>query len=130
MGEEYGLRLESGGTYFFEVNIDPANKITDLSGYEMEPTPVVLDEFPIVFAQIGMTSTDFRLMDEHRPEAIDKENENNQEMNIGVYKVDMKFRLRPEDPHFSPGPWRSPPPTYPRSLPRFPGPRRFPGRSP
>ncbi len=97
VGEEYGLRLESGGTYFFEVNIDPANKITDLSGYEMEPTPVVLDEFPIVFAQIGMTSTDFRLMDEHRPEAIDKENENNQGMNIGVYKVDMKFRLRPED---------------------------------
>ncbi len=95
--KQEGLRLESGGTYYFEVSIDPANKITDLSGHEMDPSPTVLDEFPVVFAQVGLISDSFTLLDEHWPEAIKTENTNNQGLNVGPYKVDFKFRLIPED---------------------------------
>ena len=33
---EPGLRLASGATYYFKVNIDSQNKISDLSGHEIE----------------------------------------------------------------------------------------------
>ena len=97
--ENGGLRLESGGTYFFQVNINSASKITDLGGHEMDPSPVTLDDFVMVFAQINLTSDEFRLVDKHWPEAIKKENEDNENngVNIGPYKVNFKFRLTPED---------------------------------
>lgn len=97
--ENGGLRLESGGTYFFEVNINPANKITDLGGHEMDPSPVTLDDFVMVFAQVSLVSNEFKLSDAHWPEAIKEENKKNQEngLNIGPYKVNFKFRMTPED---------------------------------
>lgn len=97
--ENGGLRLESGGTYFFEVNINSASKITDLGGHEMDPSPVTLDDFVMVFAQINLVSNEFKLSDAHWPEAIKKENEDNEKngVNIGPYKVNFRFRMRPED---------------------------------
>ena len=97
--ENGGLRLESGGTYFFQVNINPASKITDLGGHEMDPSPVTLDDFVMVFAQVGLVSNEFKLSDAHWPEAIKKENEDNEKngVNIGPYKVNFKFRMTPED---------------------------------
>lgn len=97
--ENGGLRLESGGTYFFEVNINSASKITDLGGHEMDPSPVTLDDFVMVFAQINLVSNEFKLSDAHWPEAIKKENEDNEKngVNIGPYKVNFKFRMTPED---------------------------------
>lgn len=97
--ENGGLRLESGGTYFFQVNINSASKITDLGGHEMDPSPVTLDDFVMVFAQVGLVSDEFQLDDKHWPEAIKKENEDNEKngVNIGPYKVNFKFRMTPED---------------------------------
>lgn len=65
----------------------------------MDPSPVTLDDFVMVFAQINLTSDEFRLDDKHWPEAIKKENEDNENngVNIGPYKVNFKFRLTPED---------------------------------
>lgn len=105
---EPGLRLASGATYYFKVNIDSQNKISDLSGHEIESSPVwyetpeseghSLPMFTVVFARVNLTSNGFALNSQQWPLAIEKENNLNRDNNLGIgdYGVDFKFRMRPD----------------------------------
>ena len=105
---EPGLRLASGATYYFKVNIDSQNKISDLSGHEIESSPVwyetpeseghSLPMFTVVFARVNLTSNGFALNSQQWPLAIEEENNLNRDNNLGIgdYGVDFKFRMRPD----------------------------------
>lgn len=95
-----GVSLASGGTYSFAIS-----GVKDLGDRKMKPENGTVDftndeanghkvpRFTVVFAQVKMIDQ-FVLSDDQLPKSIDNLNKPDDE--IGDYKADFKFRLKPE----------------------------------